>query len=190
MPKIRWGISAKDIDDFDRDSQYKPYTGPQPPNGVYQFKIKRLKSVAPTKDKLPALHVGLELVPRNKEERRFAGFFVMAFLNIGEKNQFTYVPFCDAIGVSGTDFTDRTIADQEGNVKRIGQWKMTGEELIMAQIKDGEDQKGKPRKEVGWMGPLVEFDSDDDDEEELDDDDDYYDDEDEYEYEDDEDEPF
>lgn len=151
-----WGISSNDIDDFDRSKQYAPYSGPQPPLGVYQFLIKVLRGVPATRDSLPQLRVGLELVPRFKEENQFAGYFLMAFLKIGERNAWTYVPFCDAIEVSGTDFTDRTQLDTDGNVKRIGRWRNTGDTLILAQVKDGTDQAGNPRREIGWMGPVEE----------------------------------
>lgn len=166
MPKANWGIRASTVDQFDRSSQYTPYTGPIPPNGVYQWHLKKLTYVAATREKLPQLRVGLELDPRNKAEERYGGYWLMAFLNIGENNEFTYVPFLDAIGVTGSDFIDRTITDQEGNVKKIGPWRNTGEEYILAQVKDGRDKDGKPRKEIGWFGPLPE--ETDDDEEELD----------------------
>lgn len=183
MPRVRWGISGKSIDDFDRSTQFTPYTGPIPPSAVYQWQIKTLKSIAPTREKLPQLRVGLELVPRRKDEERYEGYFIVAFLNIGPKNEFTYVPFLDAIGVSGSDFENRTIADAEGKVQKIGKWRNTGEEQIMAQLADGQDQHGKPRKEIKWFGPLT----DDDDGEEGED----YDDEEIEEYDDEDDEePF
>lgn len=185
MPRVRWGISGKSIDDFDRSTQFTPYTGPIPPSAVYQWQIKTLKSVAPTKEKLPQLRVGLELVPRRSSEERYAGYFIVAFLNIGPKNEFTYVPFLDAIGVSGDDFENRTIADAEGKVQKIGKWRNTGEEQILAQLADGTDQHGKPRKEIKWFGPLTEEDYDDD---ETDDDEEY--DEEDEEYDDDDEEPF
>ncbi len=176
MPKVNWGISAKDIDNFDRDAQYKPYDGPIPPNGVYQFKIKVLKSVAGTREKNPQLRIGLELKPRSgRSEKSYTGYFIMTFPPVTDKTQFRYVPFLDAIGVSGRDFETRTIADQEGNIKSIGQWRNDGEEIILAELKDGVDQHGAPRKEIGWMGPLNEDDSEEESEDTEDEE--YYDDE-------------
>lgn len=173
MPKVNWGVRAADIDNFDRDSQYAPYDGPIPPNGVYQFKIKVLKSIAGTREKNPQLRVGLELVPRKsrKNERAMQGYFIMAFLPVTERTQFRYVPFLDAIGVSGREFERGTITDEEGNVKKIGRWRNNGDEIIKAEIKDDTDQNGNPRKDIGWMGALTDEDPADEDDDGYDDDD-------------------
>lgn len=182
MPKVRWGISAGNVDDFDRDSQYKPYDGPTPTNGVYLWKIKVLKYVAGTKDKFPQLRIGLELVPREgrKQERRYAGYFMMSFPPVSPKTAFRYVPFLDAIGVSGSDFADRTITDEDGNIKKIGKWRNDSEQLIAAELKDGVDQNNNPRKEIGWMGePSEDYEEaeEDDEEEEYEEGEEEYDDE-------------
>lgn len=173
MPRANWGIDASDVDEFDRDSQYKPYTGPTPPLGVYMWLIKKLQFVAGTREKNPQLRVGLELVPRADapDESKYADYFRMAFLVVSEKTRFQYVPFLDAIGVSGREFTKDTIMDAEGNVKKIGKWRNTGEEYVMAELKNGEDQNGNSRLEIGYIGPVEDY-----DEEESDDD--YYDEED------------
>jgi hypothetical protein len=173
MPKANWGIGASDVDEFDRDSQYKPYTGPEPTNGVYVWNINVLKFVSATKEKQPQLRVGLELVPREgrEEEEQYEGYFTMAFLTVMEKTAFVYVPFLDAIGVSGREFTQRTITDEEGNIKKIGSWRNTGDVLIMAQLGDGTDANNKPIKKIKWFGAYEE-----DAEEEVDDGE-YYDDE-------------
>lgn len=174
MPRVRWKIKPTAIDEFDRESQYTPYTGPTPPNGVYQFSIKQLKYCADTKEAPEQLRVGLELVPRKSrsDERAYKGYFIMAFLNVMEKTAFLYVPFCDAIGVSGKDFCERTIADEDGNVSKIGRWRQDGQTIIMAQIQD-KTYQGVTRKNVTWMGP---FEEDTSDEDEFDDEDEYADD--------------
>lgn len=165
MPRVRWGINASQVDDFDRASQFAPYKGPIPPNAVYQWRIKQLKSVAGSRDKYPQLRVGLELVPRkNRDEERYAGYFCMAFLPITEKTAFRYVPFLDAIGVSGREFADGTVVDEEGNVKKIGRWRNTGDVTILGQLIEQPDQDGGMRKQIGWMGAPDgdEFDDDSD----------------------------
>lgn len=180
MPKVRWGIDASIIDEWDRSSQYKPYTGPTPPNAVYQWRIKVLKYAAATNEKHPQLRIGLELVPResNRDEKRYRDFFVMEFRSIAPTNAFAYAPFLDAIGVSSAEFTQSTITDREGNVTKIGRWRNTGDTLIMGQLVDRDDQNGKSRKAIDWMGAVEEPDEYGDDEydeeidEEYDDDDD------------------
>lgn len=177
MPKVNWGIESDTVDDWDRSGQFKPYSGPQPPNGVYQWKVKTAQYVAKTKGKLPQLRVGLELVPRKgREEKKFSGYFAMLFLPIAENTAFRYVPFLDAIGVTGADFAQRTVTDEEGAIRKIGKWKNDGETLILAQLADETDQNGEPRKGIKWIGAVgddEEADEDDDDsDEEYEDDDD------------------
>lgn len=166
MPRANWGVDPGDVDEFDRESQYTPYSGPVPPNAVYQWNIKVLKFITGTRDKFPQLRLGLELVPRAEyDEKRYKGYFLMAFMPVSDKTAFRYVPFLDAIGVSGRDFTSKTITDEEGNIRRIGAWRHDGKTLILAEQKDGNDQNGNPRKEIGWIGAA---DSTVDDEEEED----------------------
>lgn len=166
MPRARWGIRAGDVDDFDRDSQYSPYTGPTPPNAVYEWLVKVLKYIPGTRDKHPQLRVGLELVPRedNRDERQYAGYFCMAFLPITEKTAFRYVPFLDAIGVSGREFIERTVTDEDGNIKKIGAWRNDGKEIILAQLADGVDQNGNTRKEITWFGAASDDEAEEDEE--------------------------
>jgi hypothetical protein len=182
MPRVHWGIKAADVDDFDRDKQYKPYDGPIPVNGVYQWQIKVLKFIAGSREKHPQLRIGLELIPRasRKGEAKYKGYFIMEFAPVTSRTAFRYAPFLDAIGVTGRDFETRTVADEEGNIRKIGKWSNDGKEMILAELKDDQDQQGNPRKAVGWMGAVTE------DADEVDDDSDEYDDDDSEEYDDDE----
>ncbi len=168
MPRAVWDIDAEDVDQFDRDSMYVPYSGPIPPTGgtgrVYHWVIKRLKYAAATADKNPQLRIGLELSPRpGYKENQFSGYFIMAFIPITNKTQFRYVPFLDALGVSGNEFKTRTITDEEGNIKKIGKWRNDGDFVIAGELKDGQDQNGKPRLEIGWMGEATEIEGEEDD---------------------------
>lgn len=190
MPRANWGVSSREMDDFDREKQFKPYTGPVPPLAVYCWRIKVLRYFPATKDKHPQLRIGLELYPRNKNEKRYAGYFLMDFAPVAPKSQFRYVPFLDAIGVSTREFETRTIVDTEGNIQKIGKWRNDGDALILAQVKEGQDEKGQARREIGWYGALEEEPEEEEeyeDDEALDEDDEGEygdeDDEEEYEYE-------
>jgi hypothetical protein len=152
MPKVNWGLSRGTVEGFDRSSQYKPYDGPLPPAGMYRWLIKRLKYVAATGEKNPQIRAGLELVPRNKEEKRYATYYITAFLTVSEQYPGFYVPFLDAIGVSENEFLNGTITDEEGNIKKIGKWRNTGDVHLKAQLRDSSDQHGNPRKEIGYIG--------------------------------------
>lgn len=158
MPRANWGVKASDVDDFDRDSQFVPYDGPIPQNGMHHWVIKTLKYAAATKEKFAQLRVGLEMVPRaaREDEHDCAGYFITAFLTITPKTQWKYVPFLDAIGVSGAEFEKRTIVDENGKINRIGKWHNTGDTMVAAQLKDGEDENGKPKKEIGVFAEITE----------------------------------
>lgn len=178
MPKVNWGIKASDVDEYD-PNQFRPYDGPIPPSGVYEWQVKFVKFAAATDGKLPQLRAGLELIPRRgrKDEKQFAGYFIMAFMSVSERTQGFYVPFLSALGVSGRDFEQRTIADQEGNIQKIGAWRNTGDTMVKGELKDDVDQNGNPRKRMNWFGPIGEAatadDTDAGDEEEWDADEDY-----------------
>lgn len=163
MPRVRWGIDSSDVDDFDRESQFKPYAGPLPPLGVYEWQVKVVKYVAGTKDKNPQLRVGLALAPREnvKGEKKYAGYFLLAFLIISNKTTFQYVPFLDAIGVSGREFAERTIVDEDGKVSKIGRWRNDGESYVNASIVEKPDQDGIVKRQVGQIFAIEESDDDD-----------------------------
>lgn len=156
MPRVNWNIGKEVIDDFDRESSFKPYAGKIPPNAVYRWRVKTLKTAAGTREKNPRLQAGLELVPREGAEKQYAGYFIMKFMAIAETNAWTYVPFLDAIGVSSAEFTKGTVVDEDGNVRKIGNWRMDGKTEILGQLADGTDGEGNPRKEMKWVGAVDE----------------------------------
>lgn len=163
MPKVNWGIPAGTVDDWDRSTQYTPYDGPIPPNGVYLWLINRLIFVAPTEDKFPQLRIGLQLQARTKEEKRYQGYPLLLFRSISDRNPMFWVPFLDAIGVSENEFRQRTIADQDGNIKKIGAWGNDGKQTIKGLLKD-DNRDGQTRKDIGWMGAADEKSDDEEDE--------------------------
>lgn len=138
MPKVNWGFRVSDhVDDFDRSSQFKIYTGPKPPTGAYLWRLKVLKHAAETDSKAAQLRPGLELVPRaGYDEKKYAGFYTTAFLNISdnERARGFWVPFLDALGVTGREFQNGTMVDNEGNVTKIGKWVNRGDSLVIAQL--------------------------------------------------------
>ncbi len=174
MPKVRWNFDLKGmVNSFDRDSQFTPYTGERPPSyQVFAWRIKNFTYVSGTREKSPQFRAGLELVPRSgRDEDRYRGYYLTAYLNISQnpKAAFFWVPFFDAIGVTGDDIQQATNVTAEGNVLSIGQWKHTGKHLILGQLKDSTDQNGAYRQEIGWFGAYTDGDdyadapSDDDD---------------------------
>ncbi len=173
MPRVNWGLSRGAVKNFDRSKQYKPYAGPVPPNGIYAWRVKVLEYQAATKGKLPSLVSGLELVPRYKSEEKYAGYWIRNFMPVADHTAFRWVPSLDAIGVSESVFYERTVTGADGRVQRIGQWQNTGEILILAQLKDGQDLNQNPKKEIGGQWEYEEGTSDEDDDDFDTDDDDY-----------------
>lgn len=173
MPKVSWegDVSTDDIDGFDRDAQYTPYSGPIPMNGIYAFKLKVLKYQEPKPGKKwSQLQIGLELVPRanRPEDKVYKGYFIQDWPPIAKHTAFRYVPFLDALEVSATDFINRTIIDEDGNIVKMGKWRNTGDIVILAGIADDTDEKGNPRKKVNFYGVLDdEVDEDDEEYEEY-----------------------
>lgn len=166
MPKANWGVSARVIDDWDRSSQYTPYDGPIPRDGVYAWHIKSFRYVAGTKGKYPQLRVGLELFPRVRADEKYDGFYTMLFLPITEATAFRYVPLLDALGIRSRDFEDNTITDSDGNITRIGKWRNDGAQYICGRFGKKRDAEDPSDKEVSWVGPYKDIvdDSDEDDE--------------------------
>ena len=181
MPPVNWGIDPDSVDDYDQNDRYTPYMGPTDiAAGMYVWRIALMKRTARTREKMPQLRVGLELVPRkgNNYEQRYAKYFAMDFIPVSDKTSFRYAPLLAVLGVSGMDFTKRTRCDEEGNVLSIGKWKNNGKTLIAAQLIDGKDLEGNPRKEIRGGAyfevpeDLADEDFDDDD---IQDDEDVYD---------------
>lgn len=183
MPKANWNVSRGTIDDFDRTSRFKPYMGPMPPLGVYRWRIKWAKFVSASKENYPQLRLGCELVPRSRDEKKYSGYFVQVFRSITDRNDFAWVPILDALGVSSTDFLNRTATDDEGTISRIGRWHSDGTTEIYGQLQERQNNtNGKTYRDLDWIGsledgPTEEDDEADDESEEEYDDDEYYDDE-------------
>jgi hypothetical protein len=178
-----WGLKPGAVENFDRSRIFKPHTGATPPAGAtYAWKLKWLKLVDGTANKLPQLRGGFELYPRNKAEEKYAGFFQSTYSPVSDKTDFRYVPFLDCFGITEREFLRGTKHDEKGNIYQIGKWKFNPareEVIVLAQLKTEDDQQGNPRLVLsdGWFGiydpdndPLAE---EDEDEEEYDDDEEY-----------------
>lgn len=166
MGKVKWGggLSGSDFDNADRSNSFKPYDGPPvPTNTLFCWKIKVLKR-GKTTNGYDQLIVGLELTPRRSrpDEKPYAGFYITDYITVMEDSLFRVAPFLDAIGVSGTDFAERTIVEQDADrrgsraITKIGRWINNGKNYVMATTVDGDDGKGNPRRKVGNYWPIPE----------------------------------
>lgn len=173
MPTVNWGLSVKAVESFDRDAQFAPYRGQIPPNAVYRWRVYKLQFFPGGTEKYPQLRIFVELLPRTKAEGKYRGFRVVSFRAVADHTPFNYVPFLDAIGVTAPDFVNRTKVDSEGNVLSIGRWRNNGKQEIDAQLVSEEDLKGAERKDIKWIGAVLDDEPDDsDDDDYLDDSDD------------------
>lgn len=160
MGKVKWGggISQDAIDEVDTSKQFTPYDGPVPPAGVYRMKVKILRT-SESSNGNPQLVIGLELVPRSDipEQRRYKGFFLMDWITVLDSTAWRLRPFLDAVGVTSKEFLNGTVQDEEKNVTKIGKKVVVGS-LVAVSIKNGQDQKGNARMEVGQYMPVVDAD--------------------------------
>ena len=158
MGKVKWGggISQDAIDEVDTSKQFTPYDGPTPPNGVYRFVVKVLRKASSNAGN-PQLQIGLELVPRSDrpDQKPFKGYFMMDFIPVMDSTAWRLRPFLDAIGVTSKEFVNGTMTDEDDNITKIGKKVVKGT-LVAVSIKDGQDQKGNSRKEVGQYIPVVD----------------------------------
>lgn len=166
MPKAQWGVSARDVGNFDRENAYKPYQGPQPLNGVYKFRVAKAVYAASDGESNAQLRLTLVLVPRNKQENKYNGYVITSFMPIADNTQFRYVPFLMAIGASDADFVNRTITDNEGVIKSIGKWKSDGKTEVAARLVDNDYEGARNPKQIDWVGELEDTPVDDDEDEE------------------------
>lgn len=181
MPTADWGINAREIvDNFDweKQEQFKPYTGPQPPLGVYKWRIARMKfdTSAETYPRWSAL---LHLVPRFKAEARFKGYRVWWGAYVGPDNDFAYVPMLTTLLTSAgvpekqhaRMFEQRTRIDEEGLITSIGKWRNDGKQQILGELTENTSDDGRVFRNIRWVG-VVEIEEDDpeDDEAEAEDD--------------------
>lgn len=176
MGRVKWGggLSADTFDDAER-GQFEPYMGPPVPNGVYCWKIKRLK-LGKSSGGHRQLIFGLELTPRRSrpEEKKYSGYYLADYQVVTEGRAGFIAQVLDSLGVSGRDLIERMDtrgeADDRGNmdVAKIGKWVNNGKQYIMAGLVDGANQDGTPRKEIRGYWPIPEEGSssqaDDDDE--------------------------
>lgn len=162
MPKIKWDLDSEAIDNAESEG-FTPYAGPVPPAGVYKFTLKRLeatKSSAGNK----MLKVLMELDADGiKERKKYHGCPVWDNVVVMDKTAWKVRQFLDALGVSASDFTNKTVAEEENSkhlVRKIGSLKVEGVELTV-QIKRGANQEGDPRPEVQRYLPYSELDDSD-----------------------------
>lgn len=169
MGKVDWGggFTAEDIDKADRG--FTPYAGPQPPAGMYKFKLKVLRRRTSSKGN-PQLMLGLELVPRKESEKKFKGYFLTHFITITDGTLFRLAPFLDAIGVKGKDFISRTVEDEDQNIKKIGKWVNDGKQELMVSIGLDNQQRWEAKNFAPVPEDVDDVDDDADDADEDDDD--------------------
>lgn len=161
MGKVTWGggMDADTLNDAER-SQFKPYDGPVPPNALYCWRVKVLKKGKSQADN-NKLIIGLELVPRRSrpDEKPYAGYFATESIAVVESMAGKLGSFLDAIGVTGSDFLNRTLddgeKDQRGNTKiiKIGKWINDGKTYILASLGD-DSWNGETRKRIQNFWPV------------------------------------
>lgn len=172
MPKVKWG-SDIDADAIESAENNQGYTGPLPPSGVYQFKIKFMQKTLSSKNN-PMVKVLLLLNGEYKpEHKKFDGCPVWEQIPVMASTAFRVRELCDALNISAADFMNKTLVDEDGNIQKIGALKIADQDLLVmykAQQEHSEEygeRLSRPKKGPGFL-PFKEEDEDSDGDEDED----------------------
>lgn len=161
MPKATWGsgdqaLTAADIDNVDTSNNFKPYTGSIPGSGVYRFVLRRIKKgISSTNNPKALIILALDGTWR-KEHAAFEACPLFDHMPVMKSTAFRVRAFCDAMGISSSDFMNRMIVDDDGRVTKIGKLELTGEELVYVNVvrEKGNEEHG-PRLTLNGTGYLA-----------------------------------
>lgn len=174
MPKAKWGsdLTPDEIDNA-KGGDFSPYAGPTPPSGVYKFVLKQAKKGV-TKNEDPKLFTVWELVPREKDQKKFAGAPVFDHMPVTKATAWRAKALCAALGITSNDFMGKTVVDEDGKVLKIGSKKIDGGKIeVYINVKRDNDAEYGIRLVLNGAGYLpVVNDAADDDADSRDDDDD------------------
>jgi len=150
VPKVTWGaFSAEDIDNAP-ESTFVPYEGPLPPAGVYGWTVGRM-----TKTTSKADNPMLVIVWENDgaKDKKFKGAPVWDRPVMTKQTMFRIRDLCAALGVTSNDFLNKMVADEDGNITKIG--KLAVEKIhVKAHVVRKPDNNNEMRLEIGKYIPL------------------------------------
>lgn len=149
MPKVAWGLGADEIEQV-QSTGFTPYEGPLVPRGVYTFAIKA--KIAKSKNDNPMIKVLLILdgeasSEKDETKKQYDGAPIWDNVVVMDKTAWKVKQFCEGLGVSSSDFANRTIKNDDDEIVKIGNVKLENARVkVMTNV--GKDQNGQPRPEV------------------------------------------
>lgn len=168
MPKVTWG-SELDADAIENAEQREQYAGEIPPSGIYRMKIRFMQKTL-SSNKNPLLKVLLVLDGSFKpEHKKYDGCPVWEQIPIMPSTAFRIRELCDALNVTAKEFMDKTVADDEGYITKIGKLRIADEDrqVMYKAARDDDPEYGlrlaRPKKGAGFL-PFKEDDDEDGDE--------------------------
>lgn len=175
MAKVKWG--SIDESAIAEATTSLTYVGPLPKKGVYRFKLRSCQYTTSSNDNPMLKNLWLLDGSWRPEHEQYDGCPVWDNLPVMESTAFRVKAFCDALGVSYRDFLNKTIIDEDKNVKSIGSLKIQDEDLLVCLNVDVDDDPEYGERLVlarrgGSYIPVPDEDEDEDeDDEDYDEDD-------------------
>lgn len=172
MPKVKWGgdLTPDAINEAER-REGGEYMGDTPPKGVYRFKL-RFSKKGKADSGNPKLTTLLVLDGSWKpEHRKYDGCPVWDHMPVTAKTAWRVRAYCDALNITSTEFMEKMVIDDEGNVQKIGKLKIADEDrLVLVSVKPQKDEQYGERLVLanGYL-PFKEDDDEDSDDDTDDD---------------------
>lgn len=168
MPKVKWGgDDALDADTIDNaETGFVPYAGEIPPAGVYRFRLERCRKVEFNSGNPGLKNLLLLDGSWKSEHEQYDGCPLWDNLVATRAAAGFVKAFCIAIGVTSREFISSTLVDDEANVTKIGNVKVTDAGLLVyVNVKRGRQDADSPwRLERNGAGYIPVSDVADEDE--------------------------
>lgn len=151
MVKAKWSatdVTADDIDNVEED-EFQPYDGPTPPAGVYRFILRYSRKRVSSKGNDMIENLLILDGSFKPEHKEYDGCPVWDYITIKKSTAARVRSFIDALGVSSSDFLNRTVVDEEDRILKIGSVKIADANLklmVNCELEDSElGQRLRPR---------------------------------------------
>lgn len=157
MPKVAWGVGADEIEQA--QSSFVPYSGPLVPKGVYTFTIKTAQFGRAQQSKNPMLKLlmildGAASSTEEEDRNQYDGAPVWDNITAIENTAWKVKQFCEALGITPSDFANKTVMNDNDDITKIGRVKFDGTVKVRVLTTIEPDQKGEPRPRVAQYIPL------------------------------------
>lgn len=136
MAKVKWAISD---DDPEFVPSFDVYDGPEPPAGVYRFRLRRL-GIRKNSNNDDMLNGLLVISDSRPDKKKYNGWTVWFNQNVTDQGKPYLVQFLASIGVTLSDFVNKsahdgaTVTERPVQITRIASVKMESEPMLRASL--------------------------------------------------------